>query len=158
MKKICPECLNVYVGFADIETCPIHHCEGLPLVVVDDLYVDVVKGFLRLCIRITRFDAGTLDEDSSGPLVCFADTWYEGTPVAIDVIQELAMKVNDGTVIVSEVRQYDGFRALFVKSKCDLDDENPITQLEFHVAFVKYLYRLLDELAGKRDLLFKMDF
>jgi hypothetical protein len=157
MKKICPECLNVYVGFADIATCPLDTCEGLPLVVVDDLYVDAVKKFLKLCIKITRLDAGTLEEYSSGPLTCFVDTWYEGTKIDIEVIRELALKVNDGTAIVNDIRQHDGYKTLMVKSKYKFDDMNPVTQLECHVSFVKYLYRLLDKLENVGEHLLKFE-
>lgn len=156
MKKICPDCLEIFAGYADVTYCPRAHCESRPLIHADDLYVDIVQKFLKLRISFNRIEAGTLEEHNGGPSVCFNDIYLEGVRFTMEMLRDLTVKANDGDVLVNEVADKDGYNVLLVQSKYNTEDTSPLARFESHIAFVKYLYRLLDELEGKRMLMIKI--
>ena len=155
MKKICPDCLEVFSGYADVMYCPLAHCESRPLIPADDLYVDVVLKFLKLLISFNRVEAGTLEKYNGGPFVCFNDRYFQPAAFTMEMFFDLAVKANDGNVLVGEVTHKDDYKVLVVESKCNAEDTSPLARFESHITFVKYLYRLLDELKAKQDLLFR---
>lgn len=155
MKKVCPDCMNVFVGYSADTSCPLAHCESPYVIPVDDLYVDVIWKFMQLLLGFNRVEGGTLEEHDN-PFVCFVDRWLEGGAFSLEMFRELAIKVNDGNVIVREIVQKEGYKAMVVESQCCCDGTSPLARLDTQVSFVKYLYRLLDELEGMREQLFKL--
>ena len=155
MKKICPDCLTVFTGYSDVEICPVEHCERWRLLPVDDIFVDVVWKFMRMLIGFNRVEGGTLEEHCHA-LVCFNDTWLEGSEFTFEMFRELALKVNDGGGSVGESDQMNGYRVMLVESVSDSEDGCPICRLDDQVTFVKYLYRLLYEVVEEREAIFKL--
>jgi hypothetical protein len=68
--------------------------------------------------------------------------------MALSDFRELVLEVGNDNVLVNPINQEEYFNSMVVSSKFSPEEASPQERLDALMAFVKFLYDLIDELEG----------
>ncbi len=142
MKKLCPDCLNIFHSEIAVEYCPMVECDGYDLVEIDDQIVDVIRGLWDRGICTKYCCSGRLYECSSGAYIVFdgfCNDWFD---MDFAGFRELLIAVNgdDSRVVIEEFDSRDGEQTFTVKSVRVSDEMTPKQKLKSQFDFVDFFY------------------